>query len=182
MKKVFRIVSLFVGALMFVFLIFAVSLIGHGQRRLGPLETIHGIPYSRDDKSIHVDEPLAHADVYLGQPVFGKKLVLTLEVIPTDIKSLSVGVRENSFWLSYTKIDLVGSDHLQATSYKLQTAIPLTDKLQEGDQSVDLMFFAEGEDPGWELVSLDATVEYDWPSWLEFKDYAKAILYRERAL
>jgi hypothetical protein len=44
------------------------------------------------------------------------------------------------------------------------------------------MFFAEGENPQWELLELKAEIKHAVPTYVQFKDYARAILKRERAL
>jgi len=165
--------------------IFAVSLLPAGARSVGAPETTQSIPYPGVNGRVHIDEPLAHADVYIAQPVFAKQVRLTVTFIPTNIDSLAVGVRENSFWLSYQPQRLYARDQAPAGTDQPITetvTIPLTDKLQEADQSVDVMFFTEGSDPSWELISVQAQVEQARPTWLEVKDYARAILYRERPL
>ena len=112
-RQAFKIIGRLLAALflagLLVLLLFSLSLLGTGERKVGPVETIQGIPYARGAAGIHIDEAMAHADIYLGQPVIGKKLILTLEFIPTTISGLSVGVRENSFWLSYEKNQLYRS-------------------------------------------------------------------------
>src|SRR3989344_4805876 len=174
-SRALKISAVVIPAVALTVLIFGVSLIGSGERRLRPVENIHGIPYARGENGIHIDEPLAHADIYIDQPVFGKELRVTVEFIPTNITGLSVGIRDNSFWLSYKKEPLYNASNLSTTHYQLQTTIPLTYKLQEPDQSIDLMFFAAGEAPEWELVSLKAEVAYAWPTWAQFKDYTRAV-------
>jgi hypothetical protein len=180
-----KILLLVGAAALLALIIFFMSLIPAGERSLGHLETIYGIPYPARANVIHVDEPLAHADLYLRQPAFGKQLELTVDYIPSNIESLAVGIRENGFWLSYPQQPMYDRETTTTSNLSPITSkvtIPLTDKLQEPDQSLDLMFFAEGENPEWELVSLTARVTHDWPTYREFKDYARATLYRERAL
>lgn len=179
------ILLLVVGSVSLTLGILGTSIIPIGTRELSSLETIRSIPYPAQDGAIYIDEPLAHVDLYVGQPVLAKKLVLTVQYIPVNVTSLDVGVRDASFWLSYSKHALYTAE--DAASYDPQpitttVSIPLTDKLQEPDQSVDLMFFAAGEKPAWKLVSLTAEVHHTPPSWPQFKDYARAIVYRERAL
>lgn len=194
------IVFTFLGSALTVGLIFAGSLLRTGEVEIGRVETIHGLPYSHQWGATHVDEPLAHADIYLNQPVFAQELILSFEFTPVNISSLAVGVRENEFWLSYPRVILYRRPELPRPKLPLATTfpkvvdrsagfgpirqtvtIPLTDKLQEIDQSLDLMLFAEGEQPEWELVNISATVKHVRPSYAQFKDYARAILTRERA-
>ena len=160
-------------------LIFLASLLPQGTRRLGPIENIRGIPYPRLAKEqILITEHLAHADVYLKEPALAKQLLLEIDYDSGNTTSLFVGVREDSFWQSY------GSRvPLNREESKARIVIPLTDKLQETDRSLDLMFFAEAnDDPLWEISSLRASVQYSVPNWPEFKNYVRGILYRERAL
>ncbi len=173
-----------VSAALLTLSIYAVSLLSQDSLLLGHVENIHGIPFSQNNKNILIEESLAHADIYLKQPVFAKEIVLNIQFIPANIQSLAVGIRENDFWLSYPKNTMYEQENTPTNNLQPITSkitIPITDKLQETDQSLDLMFFAEGENIQWELVSLTANVQYAWPNYLEFKDYARSILKRERA-
>ena len=185
MKTASTVLSIVIISGVATLVLYSASLVPAGQREISALETIRSIPYPVVEGRIQIDEPLAHADVYLQQPLFAQELIITVSFVPTTINELAVGVRENSFWLSYPKYTIYSLEKLPTTTYELQTetvTIPLTDKLQEVDQSIDLMFFAEGEDPAWELVSLTTSVQHAVPTWTQFKDYARAIVYRERAL
>lgn len=157
-------------------LLLLASLLPQGLRDHGPVENIHGIPYPAEDDHIIITEPLAHADIYLNESVLAKKLVLEIDFDPGNTTGLAVGVREDPFWLSYD-----GRVPAART-----VVIPLTDKLQEPNRSIDLMFFAEAPrspgEVGWELHSLSARVEYALPDWPQLRNYARSILYRERAL
>lgn len=160
-------------------LIFGLSLLPHGQRNVTPLENIHGIPFPSQNNAQVITEELAHADVLLNEPVLAKNLTLTMTFRPGNLERLGVGVRENEFWLSYTPIMLYPNPHLTQT-----VTIPLTDKLQEKDRSLDLMFFAEAKNnsPRWELVNLTASTEQAIPTTTQLKDYLRSIIYKERAL
>jgi hypothetical protein len=185
MKTQATIILAIAGAAVLVAAIYTASLTTQGSREVSTLETIRSTPYASKNGVTYVDEPLAHADLYLGQPVFAKELVVTIQFIPTNINALSVGVRQDSFWLSYPPYTVYTSDEEPADAASPLTAtvtIPLTNKLQEPDQSADLMFFAEGEKPEWELISLTAQVRRAIPSVLQVLDYAYAIVSRERAL
>lgn len=167
--------------------IYAASLLPAGTRPVSLIENIHGIPYPErriENMSVRViTEDLAHADIALQEPVFGKQLVLTITYRPVNLTSLSVGVREDSFWLSYGSRQPVPAarDSVQTET----VTIPLTDKLQERDRSIDVMFFAEapaGQDPQWQLYAIEARTEYDWPTSRELRNYLRSIIKRERAL
>lgn len=151
------------------------ALFSHGERDIAHLENIYGIPYARLDGKTYVEEELAHADVFLKEPVIGKELVLTVDFNPGNVDELSVGVRENSFWLSYPKYVL----HYTASPEPQHAVIriPLTDKFQEPDESIDVMFFAKGEDQmSWILHSVSARTELVMPAYAEWKDYVRSIL------
>lgn len=176
------------GIVALVILIFfwGSSQLDQGERSVSPLENIYGIPFYRA-KTTLVTEALAHADISLTEPVFAKKLMVTVGFYPDQIRHLSVGVRENSFWLSYPRLDLYNESMVSAPPVPIikTVAIPLTDKLQESDRSIDLMFFAEaiGEKQiQWRLDSLSAHIGPTVPTRQELKDYVRAILKRERPL
>lgn len=172
--------------------IFIASLMPVGARPVSKLENIHSIPYPvlyEGSSTIAqlVTEPLAHADVALHEPVLGKKLRLKIVYDAIHITSLAVGVREDSFWLSYAnRQPICGPPPSQSCTPNFEPEVvltlPLTDKLQETDRSIDLMFFAEGENPQWALHQLKASVEYDIPPWPQLKNYIRSLVKRERAL
>lgn len=163
--------------------IYGLALASSGSRDIGPIESIYGIPYPKESGNVRILEPLAHVDVFLHEPVLAKQLVLAVTFRPGNISSLAVGVRENAFWLSYKKIDLWNSGDNREVQTRTVT-IPLTDKFQETDQSIDVMFFAEGsaDNIDWAVQSLTASVQPTVPTFLELKDYARSVLRRERAL
>lgn len=173
-----------IGALLLTLGIYTISIIPTGTLNASRLENIHGIPFPQRGGQTIIEENLAHTDIHLKQPVFAKKLEITVEFLPTNIKSLAVGIRENDFWLSYPKYEIAippKTTSLPEDAVTSTVTIPLTDKFQEPNQSLDLMFFAEGENPQWKLVNLTTTTTSTWPSYLEFKDYARSIIMRERA-
>lgn len=179
------ITSVAVALVIFVAL-FVWPLFRSGERRLGALETIHGIPYASDAGRIIVTEKLAHADIFLREPVLMKNLTLTVHYIPRRVSRLSVGVRENSFWLSYAPTvfyDRSSDKKSPEDVHETTITIPLTDKLQEVDRSLDLMFFAEpGDSPTWDIIDVQARVEPAIPTYAQLRNYIKSIIYRERAL
>lgn len=176
----------FAVALVILVALFVWPLFLSGERPLGPLENIHGIPYASDAGRIIITEKLAHADIFLREPVLMKNLTLTVHYIPRRASRVSVGVRKNSFWLSYTPT--VFYDRSSDTSspqdiHEAIVTIPLTDTLQEVDRSLDLMFFAEpGETPLWDVVDVRADVQPAIPTYAQLRNYIKSIIYRERAL
>lgn len=187
---------LLVAAWLFVVLIIGLSLLPRGARDIGPIETIQGLPYPEREGKYVISEPLAHADVNLIEPAIAKTLVLDFEYLPRDTQQLAVGVRENSFWLSYPRQTFYRhSDNASVTVARHATVyLPLTGALQDKDRSVDLMFFADGvqddswqKQPehvhtAWEIVDVRARVEYAWPTPAELKDFARAVITRERPL
>ena len=145
--------------------IFAEPVLKFGERTVTPLENIHGIPFAAQNNVQVITEELAHADIFLTEPVLAKNLTLKISFRPGNLQRLSVGVRENDFWFSYTPIPLYPSS--SASWRTTQTiVVPLTDKLQEKDRSLDLMFFAEAKsrEVQWELVSLTATTSLSYRS------------------
>ena len=124
---------------------------------LGPLENIHGIAYPQVDNHWHITEEMAHSDVYLTKPVLAQSLTLTITFAPRDLAKLEVGIRENSFWLSYPRQEIYNQNELLTTPpagglLTKNITIPLTNKLADRDGSVDLMFFStprRASDPVW---------------------------------
>lgn len=160
-------------------IIFGLSLLPHGQRDITLLENIHGIPFPTQKNAQIITEELAHADILLREPVLAKNLILNIIFRSGNLERLGVGVRENEFWLSYTPIALYPNPNLTQT-----ITIPLTDKLQEKDRSLDIMFFAEAKNnsPRWELVNLTATSELTTLTTVQLKNYLRSVIYKERAL
>ncbi len=198
--RMMAIIKISGSAILLTGLIFFISLLPLKRPALGPIENIHGIPYPTEGNSIIVTEELAHADIYLREPVLAKKIILEIDFEPGNLTSLSVGIREDSFWLSYGgKQEIYSTPTLISPSREgekpegvstISVTIPLTDKLQEPDRSLDLMFFAEplpaprspqGE-VGWELHNIQASVVYAQPAYAQFRNYISSILKRERAL
>lgn len=180
----------------------AVALTSQARPRIGPVANIHGLPFPVGEGSAFViTEKLAHADIYLQKQPLARQLILTITFTPHATILLEVGIRENSFWLSYPKYVLYEkkSDAPVASAPITKTvSIPLTDKIVDRDGSVDLMFFAEPvnqspaakatEDAGvldttyWQLQELTAQTKFSWPNRNELKDYLKSILTREKPL
>lgn len=175
-------------------LIFAASILPRGQREVGRIESAQGIPFPALEGTTTITQTLAHADVFLREPVVFKQLTLSFEFRPITTTPLAVGVRENSFWLSYRPVTFFSPDEESDTAWQTATVnFPLTDKLQEADRSIDVMFIAgkqaeaflenQVNDPTlWEMRNLRAAVSVYWPSRDELKDYIRSVLYMERAL
>lgn len=191
------------GAVGLLVLLFAVSLLPDGERDVGHLKNIDGIVYpTLASGATIVTEPLAHVDVYLGQPAFAHELVLTFWYDPYELQTLSVGVRDAAFWLSYRPQVFYERAAGPAPGGRRQATVrlPLDDALQEADRSIDVMFFADTtpqEAPAaerrdevvlWEIEDFRAQVETVWPDWrdprdsLRVADFVVSILRRERPL
>lgn len=164
--------------------IFFCSILGSGQRNLGVLETIHGIPYPVENGSTVILEDMAHVDLFLHEPVLAKEAVFTITFEPGNADSLDIGVRDNEFWLSYIKYPLYrkGIDPLGLQTKEVR--IPLTTMLADTNRSVDVMIFTETTQgmPQWRIQSIHASVEFDMPTTAEIKAYIKSIGIRERVL
>jgi len=191
MKTMAKIGKVVLMALVISSVIFAVQLIGSGARDLGALTNKHGIPYPIYRERVQVYESLAHTDLFLKEPVLGKELLLTVTFNPKEMRRISVGVRENSFWLSYPWVTLYEGDSKNGKDITKTVRLPLTDRLQDADRSVDIMFLGEtqtingeglADQTDWEVVEIRATVKRDWPSWAAFKNYGRSLIDRERAL
>lgn len=166
------------------------------QAANGSLENIQGIPYPPSGQGVTILEPLAHMDVHVRN-VLARQLILTFTFIPENETQLSVGVRENSFWLSYNRHIFyeASSDGLPTTQARqVSVTFPLTDKLLDQDDTVDIMFFAGNDDAialsqtttsshvRWEISDMYATTAITWPSAGQIKDYLRAILTQERPI
>lgn len=165
------------------FVLYSVPVVSSGDRQVGPLTTIHGIPFAVDNSTIHVEENLAHVDVFLEEPVFVKSLKLTISFDPKNTQSIAVGVREGGFWLGYSKKQLYeqGKDVPGFQTKELE--FPLTSMFQETDKSIDVMLFSDSKLPiSWEIHAIKATTKFTTPAYSELKEYIKSILKRERAL
>lgn len=162
----------------------------------GQVENIDGISFPELDNTV-ITEKLAHADVYIDNNSFARALKITITFKPLDTVSLFVGIRENSFWLSYPKYQLCCTqvqDNDKTSTTSVTVIIPITDKIVDGDGSLDLMFFATNadstnkEDEGlddqtlWVLEDIQVTSVPVVPTFGQIKDYIKSRLTRERLL
>lgn len=166
-----------------------------GQREISSPENIYGVPYPVAGDRIQISEQLAHADLYLREPVIGKAATITITFIPHDVETLALGIRENEFWLSYP-LTVFYEQHAETNTTEPITRtvnIPLTDKLADRDGSVDVMLFANATSatiPGppvadttvWELRDIEASVVHDLPSRGQLRNALSSILHRERPL
>ena len=167
-----------------------------GLRETTPIETITSVSMPMEATHTLITEPLAHTNILLRQPVFAKKVILTITFIPKDVENIAVGIRENSFWLSYEPITFYTRQGTGSKDVQQQTVtIPVTDKLADRDQSLDVILFTNSpvsidsfiQNPtqsqvNWELASLSAELKNALPSWAATKDFIKSIAYRERVL
>lgn len=166
------------------FVLFALSLTRSGERDLGELETIHGIPYPRENGSTVILEDMAHSDLFLEEPVLAKQTKFTVGFEPGNAESIDIGVRDNEFWLSYIPYPLYrkGIDPLGIQTKEI--TIPLSTALADTDRSVDIMIFTKSSRgmPQWRIQDIRASVEFDMPSMLDIKAYVRSVLTRERVL
>lgn len=164
--------------------LFGCSLLKGGQRNLGVLETIHGIPYPVDNGSTVILEDMAHTDLFLREPVLAKQAMFTITFDPGNAEAIDIGVRDNEFWLSYIKYPLyrigVDTDRPQTKTI----TIPLTTALADTNRSIDMMLFTEASRgmPEWRIQDFHASVEFDMPTVSEAKAYIKSVLVRERVI
>ncbi len=196
MSRLSYITMVVAGGIFLLAVLFAISLLPRGVREVAALTNVHGIPFSPTGDWTEVTQALAHTDVYLREPVAFKKLLLTFEYVPHDSRSLAVGVRENSFWLSYAPITFYEASDTTANEAPRTATVelPLTDKLQDVDHSIDVLFIANGQTEGslkneladttkWHIRNLQArTVVETIPPRAALKDYLRSILTRERPL
>ena len=177
-------------------LIYGLTLLPAGLRELGPLENISGIPYPATSTSVRILERLAHADIHLKQPVLGQVAHITVTFIPHTTRKLAVGIRENNFWLSYSPQNFYTSTRGSEERAITKTiTIPVSDKFQDTDQSLDMMFFATSDGQStnfpsdsltdttdWDIQSLSVSISHALPSRGELVEYIRSILKKERAL
>lgn len=189
--------GLIIGLAVAVSILTGYKIFRYGERFAGVLENIKSIPFYQDDFGFLVTEKLAHADVYLREPVLAKKMRISFKFIPMDMSELALGIRENPFWLSYEPIVFYQVSQGNHPNNKIQEAvieIPLSDKIQDSDQSIDLMFFGHfpGEGSGeyegerdltkWVLQDMRITTFLTRPSRGELKDYFRSLITEERPL
>lgn len=171
-----------------------INLLPQGQRVATALTNIHGVAFPLVNQEVVVTQALAHLDVQLQEPVLFKALQLSFTYRPATTQTLAVGVRENDFWLSYRPTIFYDAAH--TTDETLRTAsvtIPLTDKLQDVDRSIDIMFIANQQTTTslpdetadttlWYVRDITARVVYARPAVAMVRDYLRSIIYRERPL
>lgn len=163
---------------------------------IGQIENIDGIPFPEPD-NIVITEKLAHTDVYVDHSSFARTLEITTTFQPLDTTSLFVGIRENSFWLSYPKHQIcctIDQSNNSTSTISTTVTIPITDKLIASNGSLDLMFFATNtnsankEDEGiadktmWILEDIQVTSTPTTPTYSQIKDYIMSRLKLEKPL
>jgi hypothetical protein len=165
------------------------------SKNTGPIENIKGIPFPQTHDATLITEQLAHTDIYLNEPVLARQLKLKATLTPLATSSISVGLRANPFWLSYTQQPLYTASSDQSVNQPIQAevTIPLTDKLLDQDSSLDMMFFSNSpnlstidqpypDETYWLLHDLQINIEPTVPSRPEIKDFIYSILKREKPL
>ena len=182
------------GAVGIVAIGYLIALLPVGEREVAQLTNAQGMPFAPVEAGYQISQALAHFEVYLREPVLFKELQLSFSYLPLASTSLAVGVRENDSWLSYTPTVFYVADQVSGGEFQsANITIPLTDKLQATDRSIDVMFFANGQreesllhEPNdstlWYIRDIYAEVQYAWPTKAAFKDYVRAIITRERPL
>jgi hypothetical protein len=165
-------------------ILFCGSLVKEGDRSFGVIETIHGIPYPVQDGSTRILEDMAHVDLFLQEPVLGKKVLVTITFDPENSDSIDIGVRDNEFWLSYIKYPLYKKGQDPKTIQTKTIEIPLSLALADTNRSVDMMIFTQSSSalPQWRIRDIHASVEFDMPSVFETKSYVKSVLMKERPI
>lgn len=177
-------------------LILVAFILQTGQRDLTALETIRSLKYPINEQGLTIiTEPLAHTDLQLHEPVIGKKLDLTITFIPGNVKTLSVGARQNSFWLSYEPVQFYQAAETNSNPAITTTvSLPLSRALPDTDGSIDLLFFADypvsesdlalpsTNKTIWYAQDIQAQVGLYWPTWLDWKDFIKSLMKRERVI
>lgn len=164
-------------------ILFGLDILKHGARELGVLESIYGIPFPAQGDKIIINEEMTHADLFLQESIFAKRANITVSFDPEQLTAIDLGVRDNSFWLSYIKYPLYqkGIDPIGPQTKTL--AIPLTAAIQDKNRSIDLMFFAEpSASLRWSIQSFHATVEPIMPTTAEVKNFIHGIIDRERPI
>jgi len=181
-------------AVILVGVLFAVTLAQQGPRSASAPTDLYGVPFPIVNEATEIQSAIAHFDVNLTEPVLQKELVLSAAFSPGATKFIGVGVRSNSFWLSYDPLPLY--DHRTSDGATLQTKevhIPLTNKLQDTDRSIDVMLFTSESWPfdpatlidqpaSWQLHSLDVAIANTQASPLQMADYLLGLVTRERPL
>ncbi len=163
--------------------------------KVGSLENIKGIPFAAHNNSVLITEELAHTDIYLNKSIFAKQAKIKITFTPLKTSSISVGIRENPFWLSYTQYPLYNSsaNNSQNDKIRAEATIPLTDKLTDKDGFLDMMIFSNSPNLSiagqphpdftyWLLHDLEINVEPVVPSRLEAKDFILSIFKNEKPI
>ncbi len=153
-----------------------------GPVNIAPLETIHAIPYPIQDNTTHILESLAHADVFINSPVFGKEIAITITFNPEHANTIDLGVRNGVFWLGYDKEQLYNKDVDKAGLQTKTLLFPVTASFQDTNQSIDMMLFTDGEPVQWSVSDIHARVYPVMPTMSQTKDYIKSLWNREREI
>lgn len=196
-KKMFLHIGIpILGGTFITALLFAYFLFKNGPVSVTSLENIDGIAFPVVGQQTVITESFAHADILLPTSRLGKNLQLTLTFSPGTADTLGVAVRENSFWFSYHPVifyDRLRDKTSRDENIVKTVTIPLTDKIQSTDQSLDLLFFASNAGTNlnpahvrvndtvkWYISNLKAQVYATQPSPQEAKQFLKRFISKER--
>ena len=113
------------------------------SKDIGPIENIKGIPFPQENGTILITEELAHTDIYLNEPRLGRQAKIKINFTPLATSSISVGIRENPFWLSYKEYPIYNAPAANKnesvnSAIQAEITIPLTDKILDQNNSLDL--------------------------------------------
>ena len=153
-----------------------------GSVTIAPLETIYAIPYPIQDKSTHILESLAHADIFINSPVFGKEIAITITFDPKNSNTIDLGIRNGVFWLGYDKQQLYNKDVDKAGLQTKTLVFPLTASFEDTNQSIDMMLFTDDTMAQWSISDIHARVYPVMPTMSQTKDYIKSLWNREREI
>lgn len=181
MKYMIPITKICTFAVIFVLLAYIWPVLHTGSRDVGVIENIYGIPYATQGDNTQITEELAHADIYLVEPAAFKELRMVISFDPQELNSLDVGIRENSFWLSYSKVRIYEKGTDASGRQTKEVVIPLTDKFQEPDRSLDMIFFASPKEPTWTIYDISAEVTVTKATIPQIKNYLVSVIKKERA-
>lgn len=191
--------AVYTGGAILLLIFLAATLLNYSKTHpvaISAIENIDGIPFPTNKDTI-ITEKLAHADIYIENSPFARALKITTTFKPLNTTSLFVGIRENSFWLSYPKHQICCSQEQVDrgnTATTTTVTIPITDKLLDTNDSLDLMYFSANadssnkEDEGiydktlWVLEDIQIISSPATPTRLQIKDYIISKLTFERPL
>lgn len=158
---------------------------------VGQLENINGLPFPASGHTNLITEKLAHADLYFARSPIARQAHIAVTFTPLKTQLLTLGIRENSFWLSYPWQTIYTANEASAEQRTVTITIPLTDKLPDTNNSLDLMFLAgppaalqqpdeRAQDTTlWLLQDLSVQTVPATPTLPQLKDAVRRLLTRE---